>query len=737
MHERVACLLKKQVLAKGTVLAREGDPGDALFLVIEGCIGFRNQSTERNETVFLGRILAGEVAGELALLTGHGRTATMFAEEPSLVATLSRIDFNSLRTEFPREMEMVVERMRQRLNGYQIRNAIDDNQFLKSLGVEVKSELESQFQWKELHAGDMLFREGDAGDALYLIVSGRIRLMQQHSGTDRDNGSTSISPGKILTELGRGDMFGEMALLTNETRSTAAIAARDTRLAALNRSAFDRIVLHYPKEILSLFACQMAARLRHQNLGKQAASRPAASICVLTCSPSAGDFATHLAKCLSTFGTTLHLNHTLVSKLSSHQPLSTEAAETRLLSWLDDQETQYRHVIYEADIAEDFWAHRCLRQADVLFLVADRNANPDAIIARLEPLLQRAACTMRPNLVLCHPDGEIPTKTRAWLIATKAILHWHIRTGITDDVARIARHLTDNSVGLVLGGGFAFGLAHIGVIQALRDLNVPIDRVGGTSMGSVISMACAFGFSREQMLDMLQEGCASSLKRDYTFPIVSLLSGRRAAKSIGSYVGDAEIEDLWLPYFAISSSLVHARMVVHTHGNALRSILASCRAPVIFPPLGWEDDVLVDGGLVNNVPCDVMRNEIGSGTVIGVDVSPNTDFSVREQFGLHLSGWHVARRRINPFSRRQKPATIVDIIARLIRLGGVAQLREIRSTADLYLLPPLEQFTFRDFHRGEEMSQIGYDYTLTHMQQWIAEHGRPWAGDASSEAIAN
>jgi predicted acylesterase/phospholipase RssA len=259
---------------------------------------------------------------------------------------------------------------------------------------------------------------------------------------------------------------------------------------------------------------------------------------------------------------------------------------------------------------------------------------------------------------------------------------------------------------------------------------VPIDYVGGTSMGAVIATAYALQFSREEMLEVMIEGCAHSLKGDYTIPIVSLLTGRKIARTIGSYTGDRDIEDLWIPLFAISASLVHARMVVHTKGNALRSVLASCRAPGIFPPLGWDDEVLVDGGLVNNLPSDVMRSEVGRGTVIAVDVSPETDFSVQEQFDLHLSGWQVVQRKANPFSNHPKPTTIADIFARLVRLGGVAQHRQIRLSADLYLSPPLERFSFRDFNLAKEISQIAYDYALAEVQQWIARNGQPWEGNA-------
>jgi predicted acylesterase/phospholipase RssA/CRP-like cAMP-binding protein len=727
---RVASMFSEQTLAAEETLTREGDPGNALYLVVEGSLKVSARTRDPLSPRELGTLAAGAIAGELGLLTGHPRVATLTAEVASVVACLSRADFDLLCVEYPRDMESIIAWMRRQLHVYQVQTAIEESSLFKNLSAEAKSELRDSLAWKVLRSGEALFREGDRGDALYLIVSGRIRLFQAH----HDGNLSPTEAERLLAELGKGDVLGEMALLTHEPRSATAYAIRDTQLAYLDRPSFDRIVAAYPQEMLSLFVGKIAERLRQQNQGRKPQGKPPVAIAVVVCSPLAREFTTRLANALSVFGETLHLNRARLRALSLDHPIAADAAESRLLSWLNDQETRYQHVVYEADTQEDRWILRCLCQADILFVAADAEENPLTIGARLQALLQCTERKVATSLVLIHPKGSAPpTKTKAWLSATGAGTHWHVREGSIDDVSRIARSLTGRSVGLALGGGFAFGLAHIGVIQALREMGIPLDYVGGTSMGAIIATACALYFSREQMLELMEKGCAQSLKGDYTIPIVSLLTGKKIAHSIGSYLGDRDIEDLWLPYFAISTSLVHARMVVHTRGNAARSVLASCRAPGMFPPLGWDDEVLVDGGVVDNVPCDVMRREIGTGTVIAVDVSPATDFSVAAQFDMHLSGWRILRRKVNPFSRHPKHTTMADIFARLVRLGGVAQLKQIRSFADLYLAPPLEQFTFREFGRGKEMAQIGYEYTRTEMQQWIDRHGRPWTGDGMQE----
>jgi predicted acylesterase/phospholipase RssA len=329
------------------------------------------------------------------------------------------------------------------------------------------------------------------------------------------------------------------------------------------------------------------------------------------------------------------------------------------------------------------------------------------------------------------------TYTKAWKQSMGIAAHEHIRRDAMGrmhsvDVGRIARALNRQSVGLVLGGGFALGLAHIGVVDAMRELDIPIDFVGGTSMGAIIAAACAQEFTHDQMLEVMDKGCAQALKGDYTLPIVSLLTGKKVTAALGKYLETLDIEDLWLPYFAISASLVHARMVVHTSGSALKSVLASCRAPGMFPPLEWNGDVLVDGGLVNNIPADVMRSQIGAGTVFAADVSPQREFTEGREFGpdyaLAVSGWKVARRNFNPLRKGPKLGTLADVLMRLIRLGGVAHDSQIKASADLYLSIPLEGFNIRDFQRGEAMSQAGYTYAKQQLQAWITQNGRPWQG---------
>jgi CRP-like cAMP-binding protein/predicted acylesterase/phospholipase RssA len=737
-------ITSKRTLESGEILAREGDPAESLFFVLSGALQTTQYSPNQSDPLNLGSASPGELIGELSIFNGQPRTTTLQATEPTVVCVLPNAQFDRLCASFPTEFAPTVAWMASRLDAHQIAAAIAGSPALRALSPQARDRLSGALVRVHLTAGQSLFLQGEPGNAIYLILSGRIKLVRE-----------SASPAQVLAELGKGELLGELAVLTGEPRASTAIAVRDSTLARLEKPAFEALVAAFPTEFLGLFSRQLANRLRSQYAGHSREGRPPVAIAVLPLTPNeqtggARDFAEELVRQLSCFGPTLHLSRTVIDRIFPEnrgigskpgEPLYlTDFVDRRLLAWLEDIELLYRHVVYEADyqtgIVESAWTGRCLRQADVLLVVAGGPADPKKSEQTMVRLTQKSLPSVQTTLVLTHPGGPGTVQfTRVWKESMGIGAHAHIRRDSAGklrsaDVARIARSLNRQSVGLALGGGFALGLAHIGVIDAMRELDIPIDYVGGTSMGAILAAACAQEFTHDQMLEVMDQGCAQALKGDYTLPLLSLLTGRKVTQALGKYLETLEIEDLWLPYFAISASLVHARMVVHTSGSALKSVLASCRAPGMFPPLGWDGDVLVDGGLVNNIPADIMRQKVGAGTVFASDVSPKTEFTLGQEFSTRVSGWQVAARNFNPFSNKRKMGTLADVLMRLIRLGGVAHSNQIEASADLYLTLPLDQFTIRDFHRGEEMSKISHRHAKEKLEKWIAEHGRPWLGNA-------
>jgi predicted acylesterase/phospholipase RssA len=245
-------------------------------------------------------------------------------------------------------------------------------------------------------------------------------------------------------------------------------------------------------------------------------------------------------------------------------------------------------------------------------------------------------------------------------------------------------------------------------------------------MGAIIGSACALEIDCKRMLDIVIGGSAASLRGDYTLPVLPLYSGAKISTIIGRYLLDYRIEDFWLPFFSVSASLRHARMAVHRRGDAVRSVLPSCRVPIMFPPLPWNGDLLVDGGLVNNIPTDVMRATIPGGTVFGVDVAPRQCISAPSDDLLAVSGWKLIRRHWSLRSRRQGANTMMDVLGRAIRLGGVCRAQSVHADTDCYLTPPLGTFRPMDFSRGAAIAESAYVYALKALGDWLQHNGRPW-----------
>jgi predicted acylesterase/phospholipase RssA len=234
-------------------------------------------------------------------------------------------------------------------------------------------------------------------------------------------------------------------------------------------------------------------------------------------------------------------------------------------------------------------------------------------------------------------------------------------------------------------------------------------------MGALLALE----YDYDRMIKTNLANCAAVVK-DKTIPLVAFLTGHGTNKVIYGTLGDTQIEDLWLPYFCISANLTRARFEVHKQGPLVKSILASTRMPGIFPPIVWDGDLLVDGGIINNVPVDVMRANPAVGTVIASDVSPAYDPSGVSDYGAGISGWRVLSQRFRPLAKRMQYPSISSVLLRSMDFGGAAYRSQTMGAADLYLAPPLARFQLQEFERAVEMAEVSYQYSVPKIAAWVA-----------------
>jgi predicted acylesterase/phospholipase RssA len=372
------------------------------------------------------------------------------------------------------------------------------------------------------------------------------------------------------------------------------------------------------------------------------------------------------------------------------------------------------------------WTRRSLRQADRVMLVV--SARPDATErARIEELLSEleGLAHVRRMFAVLHPAGTDRPRHTARLVADFAVDEVvHLRSGSTADVGRVARLATGHGVGLVLSGGGARGFAHLGAMRALREAGVPVDAIGGCSMGAPIAGGIALDLGDTELLALAEQQFHRLL--DYTVPVVSLLKGERISRNIDTMFGTYDIEDLWLSFYCVSTNLTLSRLEVHQRGNLARAIRASVAIPGVLPPVPVDGDLLVDGGVLNNLPVQTMREQPTIGTVIAVDVAPQQGPRAKTDYGMSVSGWSALRSTVGR-APTDYPG-VSSVLLRSMLTGAVhnqqAAMRD--GVIDLLLQLHLPGVGLLEFDRVHDVAQSGYLDAVDPVTEWVST--QPWIG---------
>jgi predicted acylesterase/phospholipase RssA/CRP-like cAMP-binding protein len=699
----------------GEILIHEGAPGDGLYLVQRGRLRAVSHGQDGAE-VFLNDIEAGEGVGEVALLTGERRTATVYTATAAKLVRLSREQFERLGRHHPEAMQAISQAIVRRLQQTQLNLALHVGKLFAQLDEPILRALQADLELTLLRGGEILVRQGDTSDALYVVVNGRLRVV-----LEKDDGSTSI-----LEELRRGQMVGQIGILTHGRRAATVYAVRDSLLARLSQAGFERLLAAYPPAIIQQFVKPIITQLRDQaNHGRQI-DRDITTVAVvpITADVPISAFTAQLAGALAASGPTLHLTSAgldeALAKPGIAQTPPDAPTNITIVRWLNEQESSYRYILYQADPAASHWTERCLRQADRILLVGDAGGSPEqsAIERALLPEDNVQIAAQR-NLVLLHPpDTEHPSGTRRWLEARQLSNHYHVRRDNTVDIARLARLLTGRGVGVVLSGGGAAGYGHIGAIRALRAAGIPIDLLGGTSAGAMLACQYAMGWDHDMI--MSKNRTAVRHRFDYTFPITALMNGAEFTAMFQEMFGDAQLEDMWIHCFCVTANLSRATMMVHERGPAWKYTRASASVPGVVPPVFDGGEMLVDGGLLNNLPTDIMHQRSDCGVIIAIDASGTNDPLHDEHvpYETSLSGWKVLWRRLNPFAQTLRVPTMGQIMLRVAVLNDTQHVKTSRDLADYYMRLAVEQYGMLEFHALEQIVVAGYESAQELLAVW-------------------
>lgn len=530
-----------------------------------------------------------------------------------------------------------------------------------------------QASWFALTGGEPLFSAGNEADSLYLLRSGRLGVFQRSEG----------QPPQFLGVVRPGEPVGEMALIAGTTHSADVVALRDSEILALPRDAFFDVVRTEPDVMMHL-ARLMLRRARDQSTG--GAGEPTVFGFVAARDRPIRAFVERVA------GAIIDQGHTC--------QVIDETALRSASEWFSRVEDSHDYVLYVAEVDQPAWAGLCARQVDRLFIVGDALMAPPRVIPsrNLEGVGHQFT-----DLILLR-DGRLakPANTSVWLDAVDPGRWFHVREAHAEDSSRIARIITGTAVGLVLSGGGARAYAHIGVVRALNEMKVPLDFLGGASMGAVIAAGPALNWSEAELDERIRTAFVKSDPlSDIAVPIVAMTRAGKVAKLLYEAYGEIDIADMPRPFFAVSSNLTTGRLEVHRRGLLRRAMRASIALPGVMPPVVMNGQVLVDGAVLKNFPTDVMR-QLNAGPTIGSDMSQvrGVDPSALED---PPSWW----RWIVSGAWKAGPP-IVSILMRSATITTDAELKRSRAETDVLILPDPGAAEIRDWKLYEPTVAAGH-----------------------------
>mmetsp|Transcript_7420 Transcript_7420/g.8136 ORF Transcript_7420/g.8136 Transcript_7420/m.8136 type:complete len:1242 (+) Transcript_7420:96-3821(+) len=742
-----------------TELVHAGKKSDKIYFVLNGEVEvgnlesstgkhlFREENDEEVSFHISNKITAGGIIGLLPAFTGEVSMVTIKASSKSRIPSyLVEISKNTLSKLISHDPGVLIQTL--------------DNILRDDFSPFVHL-LDWGWRWRDVQAGSVLVHKGHPCESLWIVLNGRLRSCDRH-----DQNATTMSE---EFEHGRGTCIGDIQVLTEDVWPHDVFATRNSEVAQLPIHVLDFIMRMFPTCGVH-FAKVIAKQVQQRSLSKKdrlqsrendkglpsynlsLATVAIVPACFGSDSENISDFCHLIFQKLEKIAPCALMTKDIVTKkFGKSFCVENTIHALKLSRLLGDLEENNRLVVYQAESKFTWWSRVCIQHADCILLVTRSNEIPKSVhLDQYLSLTQSSRLTKRVQMVVLDESfssSQIPTSVtkgknelHQWMGNRQYIVGCHLiriprmkmKYINMKDIDRMCRRITGSSLGLVLGGGGARGIAHLGVIKALLDLGVSVDLVGGTSQGAFIG--ALYAKSPDDFDDLLKnarkmaDGMASIKEKvlDLTLPLISYFDGRRFNKVIMECLGkDTMIEDLILNFFCVSTDLCNYCQAVHKQGSCWKYVRASMSLHGFLPPVSEAGSLLVDGGYSAIVPNDVMSKQMGARAVIAVDVSREEAPSYYE-YGAHLSGFWVLFNSWNPFVETVRVPSMGELSQRLIWVNSSKHQQNLADNVDLFLSPPVHHYGTLDYSKFDEIYEHGYNYAKSKIEVFLRNPANSW-----------
>ncbi|MGB7347726.1 MAG: cyclic nucleotide-binding and patatin-like phospholipase domain-containing protein [Pirellulaceae bacterium] len=567
--------------------------------------------------------------------------------------------------------------------------------FVGLVGDELQDVLEA-FESRSFQAGDTIVKMNEEGDELFLIVTGKVRV---------STGDGLATNERTLSVMGPGEHFGEASMISGKPRSASVTALTYLETLVLRREGYQRLLPKHP-ELLHNISRSLTRRLTNMNAvanQKQKSKRGIHSLAIIVDADEGWALGVAMLDQLRQQNMIVH------PLVVSDAALPMEPGELDKDAVVVSRDELARNVARHAgDVSLAVaLAHgeksiaTATKECDrVIFVVNDAKR----LSGSIGQLVQSVPTHRRPIVVLCHASDQDQVPPN---LARSESFHC-IRVKFTPDntgkpheanldpasVLRVCRYLSGVRIGLALGGGGARGIAHVGVTQVFAQHGIVFDSIAATSAGAIVAGALAAGYSsqavgqffRDDMIPPRIFASRPALRRAH---LLYSFRGGRFEKKLRRYLNDLTFDQLDLPLSITTLDLISGVQLIRRKGDVVHAILQSINHPVFGSPIIQDKEMLVDGGVLMNVPASVLRDE-GCDYVISVDVGSTlaTDFATGKNGKLYKPSYLSTLLRTMELSRRHS-----------------SELHALDS--DLIVVPETQDFRIEDFHAVDPLIEAG------------------------------
>lgn len=545
------------------------------------------------------------------------------------------------------------------------------------------------FQPRSYEAGATIIKAGDPGDELFLIVAGKVRIW---------SGEGPAVAERTLSMLSPGEHFGEASVISGGPRTATVTAVTYVETMVLAGDDYRRLVKSYP-QLLENLSRSLTRRLSNMNQSSAVPSqnqRGVHSLAIVVDHPCGWPLAKRLLgklrqdkQCVQPI---VVADSDLLAPMESFDRDAITVPLEDLAYTIAERSSQALAVTIASGPKA---TESAVRECNRVIVAADAVGG---LTPMTNQLLQTIPPYRRPIVALMFDKGSSlrPEMEAGQTLTVRCDYQGQdLRAEFSlASITRLYRALVGKRIGLALGGGGARGIAHIGVLEVLNKHHVVFDSIAGTSAGAIVASAYGAGFSPQQVGDFFRKEMVpprwlrSRAAARRLFLLHSFRGGRFEVK-LRRYLGEMTFAQADLPLAITTLDLISGEQQIRRSGDLVTAVLQSINHPVFGRPIIQSGQMLVDGGVLMNVPASVLRSE-GCDHVISIDVGStlSTEYGKDRGGNLRLPTYLSTLLRTMDISRRHSSALH-------------------REESDLIIIPQTSEFRVEDFHAVDALIDAG------------------------------